>query len=167
MYDHRPSRTDATAKRAVFLLLVAAAAALVGSALVPSGSLALQCLGLFLLLPATQLAARYLALQYLYRIRPREDGSTDLEVYTYRGGARMQLVCRIALSDVKEISPLTKENRKPQAGTKRYHYAPDMHPANATVLSVDNADGACELLLAPDETMLTLLRSGMQPPSEP
>ena len=159
MYDYKPPRKNAAAKILCTSLFAAAAAAFVGSAFVPAYPFILQVIGLFLLVPFIQILGRYVVLRYLYRIRPYEDGSADLEVYTYRGGDRMQLVCRVALSEITAAAPLTKENKKPPHGLRRYNYCPDIGPVGALVLSVTNGDGDCEILFSPDETMANMLQN--------
>ena len=159
MYDCKPARKNPTAKILCLFLFAAAAVAFVGSAFVPAYPFVLQAVGLFLLVPFIQIFARYIVLRYLYRVRSYEDGSADLEVYTYRGGDRMQLVCRVSLSEITAAAPLTKENKKPPHGLRRYNYCPDIGPVGALVLSVTNGDGDCEILLTPDETMKDMLQN--------
>lgn len=150
MYDYKPQRTNATAKLAALLCFAITVIAFVGAGLVPKYPSILQCIGLCFLIPVIQITARYLILQYLYRLKQNEDGSTDFEVYTYRGGARMQLVCRVGLSEITAAEPLTEGNRKAPQGKRRYNYHPDMKPQEGLVLSITNGDGDCELLIAPD-----------------
>ncbi len=149
MYDYRVPRQNAKAKLLALGLLMLSAAAFVGSAFTPYPAI-LQCVGLACLFPMIQLVARYMAVQYLYRLRPYEDGNVDFEVYAYRGGARMQLVCRIGLEEVVAVTPLSPENKKAPKGMKRYGYQMDIAPEGAVVVSITNADGDCELLLVPD-----------------
>ena len=157
MYDHRPIRTNANAKIAVLVCLAAAVIAFVGGSTVPKYPAILQCIGLCLLVPVIQITARYLILQYLYRLRTYDDGSADLEIYTYRGGARMQLVCRVGLAEITAAVPLTSENCRAPKGMRRYNYHPDLKPAEGLVLSITNGDGDCEILLAPDAYLREVL----------
>lgn len=157
MYECRPSRKSNRAKLLAAALLLLAVTAFAASSLVPQYPSIFQCVGLILLIPLIQITARYLILQYLYRVRMREDGVLDLEVFTYRGGARMQLVCRVGLDELTAVKPLDEENAKPQHGMRRYHYHPDMLPREGLVLSVANGDGACEILLAFDERLFAIL----------
>ena len=157
MYDYKPTRTNATAKIAALLFLAAAVIAFVGSGMVPKYPSILQCIGLCMLVPVIQITARYLILQYLYRLREREGGGADLEIYTYRGGARMQLVCRVGLSEITATAPLTAENCRAPKGIRRYNYHPDMKPASGLVLSITNGDGDCEILLSPDAYLREVL----------
>lgn len=159
MYDYKPTRTNANAKIAVTILLAAAVIAFVGSGLVPKYPSILQCIGLCLLIPVIQITTRYLILQYLYRLRTQDDGSVDLDVYTYRGGSRMQLVCRVGLSEITAAAPLTDANRRPPKGLRRYNYHPDIKPGEGLVLSITNGDGDCELLLAPDAYLREVLQA--------
>lgn len=151
MYDYRPTRQNSLAKITVLLLLLASVAAFAGSAFLLQYPFILQSVGLILLLPMIQITARYLVLQYLYRLRTYDDGSVDFEVYSYRGGNRMQLVCRVGLEEVTAAVPLNEANKKPRHGLRRYTYHPDMCPKEALVVSVRNGDGDCELLLCTDK----------------
>lgn len=150
IYEYKPVQTNNKARLAVFLLLLAAVLAFVGSALVPSYPFILQTVGLCLLLPVIQLTARYLVLRYLYRLREREDGTVDFEIFAYRGGARMQLVCRVALTEITAAAPLDASNKRPPRELRRYGYHPDLAPDTGLLLSVSNYDGSCEILLSPD-----------------
>ena len=158
IYEYKPHRSNATAKLAVLLCLAATAAAFVASAQVPKYPSLLQALGLCFLVPVIQITARYLILQYLYRVRENDDGSVDFEVFAYRGGARMQLVCRVGLSEITAATPLCDANKKAPHGIRRYDYHPDMKPQTGLVLSVTNGDGDCEILLLADEALAEILR---------
>ncbi|MBE6604962.1 MAG: hypothetical protein E7639_04575 [Ruminococcaceae bacterium] len=157
MYELKPMRKSGRARILAAALLLLSVVAFAASSLVPQYPALLQCVGLVLLIPLIQITARYLILQYLYRLRPRDEGGIDLEVFTYRGGARMQLVCRVGLDEIKAVSPLEKTNEKPPHGMRRYNYHPDMAPREGLVLSVVNGDGACEILLAYDAQLQQLL----------
>lgn len=159
MYDYRPPRQNAVARLLTLLLIALAAASFVTSAFVPSLAVIPQTIGLVLLIPAIQLMTRYIATRYLYRIRPYDDGNTDLEIYAYRGGAHMQLVCRVGLEEITAATPLSAQNAKPPHGIRRYNYSPDIRPQSALVLSITNSDGDCEVLLCPDETMTAILQA--------
>lgn len=158
MYDYQPPRQNAIARLLTVTLIALAAASFVISAFVPTLAVIPQAVGLALLVPAIQIVTRYVVIRYLYRLCPYEDGNTDLEIYAYRGGARMQLVCRIGLEEITAAKPLSSENAKPPHGLRRYNYCPDMRPAHALVLSITNRDGDCEVILCPDEKMTELLQ---------
>ena len=141
----------------ILWLFLAAAGCFIASSFLPEFPFVLQCVGLLLLVPAIQLIARYCATRYLYRIATYEDGNVDLDVYAYRGGDKMQLVCRVGLEEITAVAALTKENRRPPRGMRRYGYSPDLFPREALVLSITNADGDCEVLLCPDEHIANIL----------
>ena len=157
MYEYRPPHRNVRARVLALALFLLAAAMFVTGALVPKYPVIFQAIGLFLLVPTIQIVTRYVITQYLYRYRPTDGGDADLEVYAYRGGSKMQLVCRVTLSEIKSAAPLNAENRRPPHAMRRYGYAVDMQPQDAVVLSVENADGACEILITPDEKMRSLL----------
>lgn len=155
-YDCRPVRGNYGAH-----LVVVALFACSGVSFGLSGTVAypvlLQILGLCFILPAVQLIARYLASRYLYRLHVYEDGKAALEIFVYRGGAKMQLVCCVGMEEITALAPLSKQNARAPKGCKRYNYAQDLRPREATVLSVSNRDGTCEVLFCPDEGLLHLL----------
>ena len=157
MYDYRVPRQNAKAKLLALLFLMLTVASFAGSAFTPYPAI-LQCVGLACLFPMIQIVARYMVVQYLYRLRPYEDGNVDFEVYAYRGGARMQLVCRVGLEEIVAIAPLCAENKKAPKGIKRYGYQMDIAPKGAVVVSITNGDGDCELLLVPDTYIEETLR---------
>ena len=150
-YDYRPNRQNYTAHSLVMLLFLFSGISFGLSGFFPTVSVPCQVLGMLLLLPAIQLIARYMATRYLYRLHTYEDGRTDLEIFSYRGGDKMQLACCVGLCEITAALPLGKENQRAKKGVKRYSYAQDLCPQKALVLSVSNADGACEVLFCPDE----------------
>ncbi|MBO5327044.1 MAG: hypothetical protein J6A84_02860 [Clostridia bacterium] len=171
MYDYQPPRQNAIARLLTVALFAISAACFVLSSFLPKLAVIPQAVGLVLLVPAIQLTTRYVVTRYLYRLCPYEDGNVDLEIYAYRGGARMQLVCRIGLEEITAAAPLSAENAKPPKGLRRYNYCPDMRPQSATVLSITNRDGDCEIIFCPDEKLTALLQqksaaADQQPPSD-
>ena len=163
MYDYRPQRRNYYAHITVLWLFLCSAACFITSGFLPKFPVLLQAVGILLLVPAIQLIARYMATQYLYRLRSYEDGNTDLEVYSYRGGDKMQLVCRVGLEEITAATSLCAQNRRAPKGMKRFNYSPDLAPAKALLLSVTNGDGDCEILLCPDRHIEDILRSAAQP----
>ncbi len=164
-YDCRPVRQNYGAHLIVLALFASSGVSFALSCLMPYAML-WQILGLVFLLPAIQLIARYLASRYLYRFRTYEDGQAELEIYVYRGGAKMQLVCCVGMDEITAVAPLTGKNARAAKGCKRYNYAQDLRPRRATVLSVSNADGECEMLFCPDEGLCRLLCERAAPKTE-
>ena len=168
MYDYRPPHRNAIARLlALGLFLLAIATFVTASFVQPPFVIICQSLGLVLMVPTIQILTRYVVNRYLYRLCTYEDGNTDIEVYSYRGGARMQLVCRVGLEEITATAPLTDANRKPPNGLRRYNYAPDIRPVDALVLSVSNGDGDCEVLLCPDEKLTAVLTAPRPTPVLP
>ena len=156
MYEFKPQRTNSLALLVIATLFLLALVSFVISAFVPLAWIP-QTLGLLLMVPMIQLVTRYVATRYLYRICPYEDGNVDLDIYTYRGGTQMQLVCRLGLEEITAAAPLTDANRKPAKKMRRYNYCPVMFPKEALVLSVTNGDGDCEIIFCPDEKMADIV----------
>ena len=157
MYEYKPQRTNGIALYFIALFFAAAIASFVASAFLPVASWIPQTIGLLLMVPMIQLITRYMATRYLYRICPYEDGNVDLDIYAYRGGSQMQLVCRLGLEEITAAKALCDENRKPPKKIKRYNYCPEMFPRNALVLSITNGDGDCEIIFCPDERMAKIV----------
>lgn len=162
MYEYRPPRQNVIARVLALGLFLLTVICFILSAQLPQWAILFQSSGLLLLLPVIQIVTRYLVLRHLYRLVPYESGEVDLEVYTWRGGDRMQLVARIGLDEITAVTPLSAANRRAPKGMRRYNYAPDIRPSHATVLSLTNGDGDCELLLCPDETLLNALKSAVK-----
>ncbi len=162
MYEYRPPRQNVIARVLALGLFLLTVICFILSAQLPQWAILFQSSGLLLLLPVIQIVTRYLVLRHLYRLVPYESGEVDLEVYTWRGGDRMQLVARIGLDEITAVTPLCAANRRAPKGMRRYNYAPDIRPSHATVLSLTNGDGDCELLLCPDETLLNALKSAVK-----
>ena len=165
-YDCRPARQNYGAHLITVTLFACASVSFVLSGVMGTFAILWQVLGLIFILPAIQLIARYMASRYLYRFRSFEDGQAELEIFAYRGGERMQLVCCIGMDEITAIAPLTRENARAKKGCKRYNYAQDLRPREATVLSISNRDGACEVLFCPDAALLRLLAELVAPKSE-
>ncbi|MBQ8341243.1 MAG: hypothetical protein IJY22_02560 [Clostridia bacterium] len=156
MYEYKPQRQNSIAYLLIAALFLLALVSFVISAFVKIAWIP-QTVGLLLMVPMIQLVTRYVAGRYLYRICPYEDGNVDLDIYVYRGGANMQLVCRLGLEEITAAASLTDANRKPPKGMKRYNYCPEMFPAKAMVLSITNGDGDCEIVFCPDEKMADIV----------
>lgn len=157
IYDCHPKKQNYKVHLVLLCLFLLSGVSFGISGITPLHPVILQVVGLVLLVPAIQLVTRYVVGHYLYRLRGYEDGNVDLEVYVFRGGKKMQLVCRVGLEEITAVAPLDAKNKRPAEGIKRYSYVPDLLPDVATVLSISNADGECEVLISPDETMLQML----------
>ena len=161
MYEYRPPRKNVIARLLALGLFLLSVAFFILSAQLSKLATLFQSLGLILLLPTVQILTRYLVLSHLYRLVPYESGEVDLEVYTYRGGDKMQLVARVGLEEITAVTPLTAANARAKRGMRRYNYAPDIRPQDAVVLSITNGDGDCEMLLCPDKRIRDILQSAV------
>ena len=156
-YEYRPPRGNYYAHLCTMMFFLLSGVCFAASGFLRELAVMWQSLGILLLLPAIRLVGKYMAAQYLYRVHTLEDGSVDLDVFLYRGGAKMQLVCRIGLDEITAALPLTRENRRAEKGIRRYSYCADLSPDRSLLLAVTNADGDCEVLLSYDETLATIL----------
>ena len=162
MYEYRPPRKNVIARLLSLGLFLLSVVFFILSAQLPQLATLFQALGLLLLLPTIQIVSRYIVLSHLYRLVPYESGEVDLEVYTWRGGDKMQLVARVGLEEITAVTPLSPTNARAKNGMRRYNYTPDIRPQGAVVLSLTNGDGDCEMLLSPDEKMTAILQNAVK-----
>lgn len=163
-YEVCPKRENHKAHYLVLLFFMLAAVLLVVAGFMNRFSVLVQSLAILLLLPAIYITGKFLIMRYLYRVNVNEDGSVDFDVFSYRGGTKMQLICRLYLWEITEVRELCEENRRPAKSVPRYAYCADMSPKRALVLSVNNEDGACEVLISYDEKLAELLKTKQEPP---
>ncbi len=110
--------------------------------------------------------SRYLLRDYVYRVEPRgwdEDGPLDLTV-TEIYGKRRQVVCRVALSDIRESVRVNAENRKSLAkatkGKRLFVYTPEMGDGEAVLLTVSDGDTQYFVKICADEGLFSALLIG-------
>ena len=158
-YEVCPKRQNHKAHRLVILFFALAAGLLVLAGFMGRFAVLVQSLAILLLLGPIYLTGKFLNMRYLYRVSVKEDGSIDFDVFSYRGGTKMQLICRLYLWEITDVAELGEANKKPPKNIPRYAYCADMSPERALVLSVNNEDGACEVLISYDEKLAELLKT--------
>lgn len=156
-YDCRPVRQNYGAQLLCVTLFACAGVSFALGGMMDHAIL-YQVLGLCFVMPAIQLIARYMVSRYLYRLHVQEDGTAQLEIFVWRGGAKMQLVFCADTAQITAITPLTGDNARPPKGCRRHNFAQDLRPQKATVLSVCEGACVCEVLFCPDEGLVRLLR---------
>ena len=109
--------------------------------------------------------SRYLLRDYRYRVEPREgmpDAPLDLTV-TEVYGKRITVVCRFAISDVREITRITAENRKEIAsalkGARVFVYTPEMQPSNVLLIKVEDGNGIYFVKICADDALVSTISS--------
>ncbi len=103
----------------------------------------LQIVGLFLLTGATLILIQYLLRDYAYCVEEGDREVPDLTVTEYYG-RRITVVCRVAITDVEAITPITKETREQvkriTKGKRVYVYTSEIFPADLCLLTVRMED---------------------------
>lgn len=109
--------------------------------------------------------SRYLLRDYIYRVAPRGldgEGPLDLTV-TEIYGKRRTVVCRIALSDIREAVRITDENRdelsKKRKGARSFVYTPEMSDANAVLIEAADGDSLYFVKICADEGLFSAIFS--------
>lgn len=107
--------------------------------------------------------SRYLLRDYIYRVEPRgwdEEGPLDLTV-TEIYGKRRTVVCRIALSDIREAIRITDGNREElsqkRKGARSFVYTPEMGDANAILVTAADGDDLYFVKICADEELLSAI----------
>ncbi|MBR3895253.1 MAG: hypothetical protein IKJ35_08950 [Clostridia bacterium] len=124
-----------------------------------------QLTSVVLLVAVIMLVSNCLLREFLYRVAPREgiDGGFSLDFTVVEcHGKRRTVVCRISVEDIKEIVPLTPENKKQFFKTPRgkfvYRYVSRLAPRNACRLTVRNEEEVFYLFIVADECLLEMLK---------
>ncbi len=127
----------------------------------------LQALMLVAMVFGVCLLARH-HVHYIYRLESDANGgeSMDLVVEQQRGRQRM-VVCRLGVSDVREIEHQTPENRKQikkkyaDQGDTVHAYCADVFPTRSTYLRFDDGGQRVIIRLQASEALLDVFRSAL------
>ncbi len=167
MYQYEPKSKKVREKTILLILLLIAVAAF-ASANIPGilfPSL-LQLFAVFALVGVVMIVSRCLLRRFVYQVGPREDapeGTPYDLVITEIYGNRREVVCRIALTDIREITRITRENRKEiSAITKRkrvYHYTEELFPEDYRMLTVEMEEEVFYIKIAANEDLIAAISS--------
>lgn len=112
---------------------------------------------------SVMLLSRYLLRDYVYCVEPRNgipEAPLDLTV-TEALGRRSTVVCRIALSDIREAVRITAENRKVLAaqikGKRVFVYTPEMSPLDCLLLTVEDGESVYFVKICADEALYSAI----------
>ena len=99
--------------------------------------------------------SRYLMRRYVYTVESRGEGLPPDFIVTEYYGRRITVVCRISVSDIEEVIPITRENRQElrakQTGRLFYDYTADLFSKNRYLITVtDGEHRFCARILADD-----------------
>ncbi len=122
----------------------------------------LQGFGVIALTAMIMLFSLCVAKHYIYRIEENERGSLDF-VITECTGKRRLVVCRVSLSSVLEVIPVTEESKKTfggrNSGMQRYNYTGILFDESTYYVKLEE-DGAAFLvqICATDDLICILNR---------
>ena len=134
----RPVPKNQNARRVFFILLGAAAIAVILSYFVSAYKGIVQLGALILLVVSVLIYSRYLGSSYSYEVAHDSEG-TPIFLVTQLSGKRRTALCRVDLSDIVSIEALTGEqyrSYKPESGFRRYNYTPTMGPDTVHLMKV-------------------------------
>ncbi len=162
MYEYAPVLPKKK-ERILMLLSLLLGLSLFGFSQIPSipFSMIYQLLGFLSLLVFIFFVSRYLVRRYVYRIEPRSDGGAGDApdfVITEHYGRRITVVCRVSVSDIEEILPITQENqtviKEKQKGCSIYDYTADLFSQNRYLVTIaDGEQRFCVRILADKELL--------------
>ena len=117
------------------------------------------------LVAVIMLVSKCLLRNFVYRVSVCESGAwqgrPELTVFE-RYGKRSAVVCRIALSDIAEITAVTEENRHKLAktlhGATVYRYYSELFPTSEYLLQVHCGDETAYIRIIADQALLQWLQ---------
>ena len=168
MYEWIPQKTNQKARTAVILLLTGTVALFAITALFPAMPLRwlVQLIAIGMGTAAILLVTRYIAKSYLYRVIPTEGGDADLTVTERKSNRSRMVVCRVALSHIRERLLATPDNRtateawltqQRQKHLRFFDYRADLLPDRSILLLVEEGGETLVLRLSYDPTLYDLL----------
>lgn len=112
---------------------------------------------------ALMFGGRYLARNYTYAVEPSDDGSDRRDlVVTEQYGRRLSVVCRVSVTQIEMITPITQENKKDIAvavkGKRVFIYTSQMHPMGLRLLKIRMEEEVFYLKIDTDEYLLEMLQ---------
>ena len=119
-----------------------------------------QILGLVALGGAIYIYSACITRTYVYRVEDRDRMTPDL-IITERVGKRVQIVCRISLSSVQGVYPVSKETKrtleKRRAGRQYFSYTGVLFDGEQYYIEAEECDVPLLLRVCADETLLSFL----------
>ncbi|MBE6553748.1 MAG: hypothetical protein E7666_05335 [Ruminococcaceae bacterium] len=164
-YEYDPKPDKKREKLAVWGLLALSAALFAISQLprLPYPSLA-QLLMVFALVGVVMLVSRCLLRRFIYAVVPSDSnvaGGRDFVITEYYGN-HVSVVCRISVSDITEITKLTRENRGEISQKLRrqrvYHYTAQLWGEDFYLLTVRDEDEVFYIRILADANLLNTLK---------
>ena len=117
---------------------------------------------LFVLVTALLIYTKFISPSFAYDVI--DDGS-DVPLFVVRQiiGKRQTTLCRIDLSDIKEIRRVNKSERrahKTPSGYRKYVYSPTLFPSEVFILTVIGRYERAEIIIEGDGGFIKLLEEG-------
>lgn len=160
MYEYKVKRKNKAAAITIAFSFAVSAICLFGGRFSGSFRSVTEIVGLLAFFFAILIMGRYLLREYIYSVEKTENGEVDLTVVEVQG-KRRTTVCRIGLSEIKEIlfeDPVSRGAvRKRLKPMKRYDYCIDLSPSRSIHLLFSDGDRAVAVRLEPDERMKALI----------
>lgn len=164
MYEYAP-RSDKKLEKILFSgLLLLAAIFYIGS-MMPNMPLPamFQAVAFLCITFAIILISRYLITRYVYRVQPSQTREgLDFEIVEYCG-RRITTVCRIGVSEIVSVTPVTRENRRALARTHKratvYRYTGTLSVDGTYLLYVEHGEEHFYLYILSDAHLERILSS--------
>ena len=165
MYEFLPKAPKNKEKLILFCLL-GLAVLLFGVSRVPNLPFPAgwQLISVILLVGVVLIATRYLLREYTYCIAPREEGyhftSLDFTIVEHYS-RRSVVVCRISVTDILEVTRVTRENRKQLfaslKGKRVYDYTARILPDDLYLLTVKDGEDSFFVRVEADERLVSFI----------
>ena len=162
MYEYAPRLKKTREKIWASVCLLMGAVAYGFGELLPYPAL-YQLLAVGSLAAAILITVRYLLRDYIYRIVPVEDGGRmDLTVVEVMG-KRRTVVCRVSVSDIQTIKPISEISRQKMSDRKGnaplYRYVSEFHPSNAYFLEILDDEKTYFLEICADSELISIIEA--------
>ena len=120
-----------------------------------------QLFAVIALTGAVLITVRYLLRDYLYRVEVSENGDSADFIITEQMGRRRDVVCRISVSDIVEMIPVSDfSSRELSEKVKKrtfYRYVSQFQPENAYLLEIFDDEKTYFLEICGDERLIFIL----------
>ena len=161
MYEYAPHFLKKKEKRLCYVFLGLAAILFVASAIegLPLPWL-FQTLAVAVIVPLVTVYSLCLARDYTYTVEPRENAAPDF-IITEHTGKRSQVVCRISVSSISSVVPVSPETKREtergRAGKQYFSYTGVLFDERQCYVSAEECGVSLLLRICADDTLFALL----------
>ena len=162
MYAYRP-QFEKKKEKLLCLALAVLGVVLYGSSQIPNAPFpgVIQILGMGCFVAAVLVVTMCLMRCYDYVLEENEKGTVDF-IITEHYGRRSMVVCRVSLSDVSRVIPLTKDTGEQRKALKKegshYSYTGVLFEEKRYLVEMNAHDEHFFVIICADETLLKLLK---------